>query len=85
MTPNVARLDATNMVCPARGCVGPKPRARYSAYHRDRLIDIVRIISTGCGITDFESLIAAAPKRKKESRPKLARTLSYRFPALGET
>jgi len=39
------------MVCPACGCVGLKPHARYSKYHRDRLIDIARVICTGCGIT----------------------------------
>jgi hypothetical protein len=39
------------MACPACGCVGLKPHARYSKYHRDRLIDIARVICTGCGIT----------------------------------
>ena len=39
------------MACPACGGVGLKPHARYSKYHRDRLIDIVRVICTGCGIT----------------------------------
>jgi len=39
------------MACPACGCAGLKPHARYSKYHRDRLIDIARVICTGCGIT----------------------------------
>lgn len=39
------------MACPACGCVGLKPHARYSKYHRNRLIDIVRVLCTGCGIT----------------------------------
>jgi hypothetical protein len=32
-------------------CGGLKPHARYSKYHRDRLIDIVRVFCPGCGIT----------------------------------
>jgi len=39
------------MACPACGCVGLKPHAHYSKYHRDQLIGIVRVICTGCGIT----------------------------------
>jgi hypothetical protein len=39
------------MVCPACRCVGLKLHARYSKYHRDRLIDIVRVLCTGCGAT----------------------------------
>lgn len=39
------------MACPACGCGGLKRHARYSKYHRDGLIDIARVICTGCGIT----------------------------------
>lgn len=39
------------MACPASGHVGLKLHAHYSKYHRDRLIDIVRVICPGCGIT----------------------------------
>jgi hypothetical protein len=39
------------MACPACGCVGLKLHARYSKYHRNRLIDIVRVLCLGCGIT----------------------------------
>lgn len=37
--------------CPACGRVGLKVHARYSKYHRDRRIDIVRVRCNGCGIT----------------------------------
>jgi hypothetical protein len=39
------------MACPACGCVGLKLHARYTKYHRNRLIDIVRVLCPGCGIT----------------------------------
>jgi len=39
------------MVCPACGCVSLKLHAHYSKYHRNQLIDIVRVVCTGCGIT----------------------------------
>ena len=39
------------MACPACGCVGLKLHARYAKYHRNRRIDIVRVICHGCGIT----------------------------------
>jgi hypothetical protein len=39
------------MACPACGCVGLKLHAHFSKYHRSRLIAIVRVLCTGCGIT----------------------------------
>lgn len=39
------------MACPACGSGGLKPHGHYSKYHRDRLIDIVRVLCGGCGIT----------------------------------
>ena len=40
-----------DITCPACGCVGLKLHARYSKYHRNRLIEIVRILCLGCGTT----------------------------------
>ena len=39
------------MACPACGCGGLKLHGHYSKYHHDRLIDIVRVLCAGCGIT----------------------------------
>ena len=39
------------MACPACGCVGLKLHAHYSKYHQNRLIDIARVLCSGCGIT----------------------------------
>jgi hypothetical protein len=39
------------MACPACGCGGLKLHGHYSKYHRERLIDIVRVLCAGCGIT----------------------------------
>ena len=39
------------MACPACGCVGLKFHAHYSKYHHNRLIDIVRVLCSGCSIT----------------------------------
>lgn len=40
-----------DIVCPACGRIGLKPHAHYPKYHRNRLIDIVRGLCSGCGVT----------------------------------
>lgn len=40
-----------NVTCPACGHIGLKLHARYSKYHRNQRIDIVRGICPACGIT----------------------------------
>lgn len=40
-----------DLSCPACGRLGLKRHAHYSKYHRNRLIDIVRGLCPGCGVT----------------------------------
>jgi hypothetical protein len=40
-----------DVACPACGRIGLKFHSRYSKYHRDQRIDIVRGLCPGCGIT----------------------------------